>query len=113
MYAVIWTYEVRSDCLDRFKQDYSSTGLWVDFFSPGQGYQGTQLLCNRATSNCFLTIDRWDSEASFRRFSDEHREEYEAIDKRCSALTLREDRIGAFVDEAEIAKHIDGWLVTA
>ena len=43
----------------------------------------------------YLTIDRWDSKASFTAFLARYAEDYDALDDRCAELTSIEARIAS------------------
>ncbi len=94
MIAVLWTYRVRPECIADFEAIYSATGDWADLFRQASGYGGTELL--RQGDGRYATIDRWSQRADFDRFREEFREGYDALDRRCSALTLEEALVGIF-----------------
>jgi heme-degrading monooxygenase HmoA len=93
-YAYIWEYTVRQGCVDEFERAYGPSGAWVELFARASGYIRTELHRDRATPNRYVTIDYWDSAASWEAFRSDMSAEFEAIDSRCEKLTLAEREIG-------------------
>jgi heme-degrading monooxygenase HmoA len=94
MIAILWTYRVRPDSRARFEANYGPEGEWAALFGQASGYHGTELL--RRADGHYATIDRWEGGQDFERFKERFREAYEALDKRCEALTLEEQFLGQF-----------------
>ena len=102
MYVVIWKFVVKAGCEAEFEEAYGRHGVWAEFFRRGKGYQGTELLRDESSPECYITVDRWQSRASYEKFQASYAAEYKAIDQRCETLTESETRVGAFssVDES-------------
>lgn len=96
MFVVVWQFEISEEKIAAFEAAYGPDGAWAGLFRKAPGYQGTELLRDAYAAGKYLTIDRWDSEASFRAFRKQHDADYEALDRSCDDLTSRETRIGAF-----------------
>ena len=96
MFLVVWQFEIAEDKIAAFEAAYGSDGSWAQLFRTSPRYLGTELLRDAYVPGCYLTIDRWASEADFRAFRKEHDKDYEALDRSCDALTARETRIGAY-----------------
>lgn len=96
MYLYIWEYRVRQDARDGFLEHYGPGGIWAALFGRGEGYHGTELLCDRDDPLRFLTVDRWASRAHHAAFVAAHREAFDALDQRCERLTESERLIGEF-----------------
>lgn len=96
MFVVVWRFEIAEDRIAGFEAAYGPEGAWAELFRKSPSYLGTELLRDAYVPGCYLTIDRWASEADFRAFRKEHDSEYEALDRECDALTGRETRIGAY-----------------
>src|SRR5262245_52732503 len=94
-YVIVWEFEVRSGREAEFEAAYGPEGDWARLFRQGAGYRGTELL--RASERRYVTVDRWAARDDFERFRDAHREEYDAIDRRCEDLTVSESPLGRFV----------------
>lgn len=96
MFVVVWHFEVAEEKIAAFEAAYGPQGEWAQLFGASPRYGGTELLRDAYVPGCYLTIDRWASEADFRAFRKEHDKEYEALDRACDALTAKETRVGAF-----------------
>jgi heme-degrading monooxygenase HmoA len=94
MIAILWTYRVKPECQAIFEAIYSSEGEWAQLFRQAPGYRGTELF--RQVEAKYATIDRWSQGADFERFKEQFRTAYDALDKRCEALTLEEKLVGQF-----------------
>lgn len=106
VHLVIWRFEVDSKNKNDFEQSYGPSGDWAQLLSRATGFLNTELACltSSPTSalasssgvSTSLTLDRWQSSAEFDDFYREFALHYEALDTRCEALTLSEEKIGAF-----------------
>lgn len=96
MFVVIWQFEIAEEKIADFEAAYGPTGAWAQLFRISPDYVGTELLRDAYIPGVYLTIDRWAGEQAFRAFRKNHDADYEALDRRCDALTKRETRIGAF-----------------
>jgi len=96
MFVVVWQFEVAEEKIAAFEAAYGPGGAWAQLFSSSKSYLGTELLRDAYVPGCYLTVDRWKSEADFRAFRKEHDSAYENLDRSCDALTSRESRIGAY-----------------
>src|SRR5579863_315610 len=96
MFVVVWRFEVAEDKVAGFEAAYGPDGEWARLFRASDRYLGTELLRDAYVPGAYLTIDRWQSEDDFRAFRRHHDAEYEALDRKCDALTFTETRIGAF-----------------
>ena len=95
MLVHIWEYRVRPGCEAAFVEHYGSEGAWVRLFRRTRGHRGTELYRDRAESDRFVTVDRWDSEEVYRAFRDAVGSEFEALDRACEAFTVLERPLGA------------------
>lgn len=96
MYVLVWEFRPRRGREAEFEAAYGPDGEWVRLFRGGEGYLGTELHRDTADARRYLTIDRWASRRAYESFRAAHRDAYEAIDRRCEALTERETSIGSF-----------------
>ena len=96
MFVVVWQFEITEDKIAAFEAAYGPEGAWANLFRSSPDYRGTELLRDAYVPGNYLTIDRWDSEDSFRTFRKEFDEAYETLDRSCDDLTGRETRIGAY-----------------
>lgn len=96
MFVVVWQFEVAEDKVAGFEAAYGAEGAWAQLFRTSLNYLGTELLKDAYVPFNYLTIDRWTDEDAFRAFRKDHDKEYEALDRKCDALTGRETRVGAY-----------------
>ncbi len=108
MYVILWEFRVRQGREKEFEEAYGPAGTWGRFFARGEGYRGTDLHRDLAGGRRYVTIDRWTSQAAYETFRDRHREEYEAIDARCEALTEHESPLGSFASVGEVGGAMRG-----
>jgi heme-degrading monooxygenase HmoA len=99
-YTYIWEYEVPPANEAEFLFHYAPDGTWADLFRRAEGYLSTELYRDRSRPERFVTIDHWRTEADFREFRSGFSAEFEALDRRCAALTRREASLGEFKSAA-------------
>lgn len=92
MFQVRWEFDVRPECRDAFVAAYGPAGGWVQLFKTGAGYLGTELI--ESAPNRWITIDRWESRASYAAFRAAQAAAYAALDAQCESLTAAERLIG-------------------
>jgi heme-degrading monooxygenase HmoA len=95
-FTYVWEFEVSPAHQAEFERHYGPGGSWVQLFSRAPGYLGTLLLKDTATAGRYLTVDRWESEAAYRSFRARLAQEYDALDRLCDGLTVRETPLGDF-----------------
>ena len=95
-FLIVWEFRAMPGAEKRFEEAYGPDGVWVRFFAQADGYVGTELNQDLKDRSRYITVDLWRSEADYDRFREEHRAEYEAIDRECQALTEKEREIGLF-----------------
>ena len=95
-YTIVWRFRVHQDHRAEFEKAYGPDGDWAQFFHAGEGYRGTHLLRSHEAEGEYLTLDWWISEEAYRKFRDEHRAQYEELDRRCERLTQEETPLGTF-----------------
>ena len=86
MYVRVWQYDVAPDHVDAFVAAYGGDGEWARLFGTADGFAGTSLYRDVDAEGRFLTVDRWDDEASWRVFLDGSCPAYEALDARLAHL---------------------------
>jgi len=96
MFVILWEYEVKPGCEERFESAYSTDGPWVRLFQRDPRYLHTHLLRDLSRSRFYFTLDYWDSENSFQQFKAAHEEAYAAVDQSTEGLTLFERRLTSF-----------------
>ncbi|HEX7918826.1 MAG TPA: antibiotic biosynthesis monooxygenase [Gemmatimonadales bacterium] len=97
MYLIVWRFQVIPERRSEFLRCYATAGEWSKLFAKAPGWRGTELVALDGTTDIFLTIDRWDSIEAWDRFRADFAAEYEALDRICEGLTLKEEKVGAGV----------------
>jgi heme-degrading monooxygenase HmoA len=95
-FSYVWEYEVPAESEPAFLAHYASDGTWVRLFRRASGYLGTQLYRDRWRAGRYLTVDHWLDEDAYGAFRREFTAEFEALDRECEGLTLREAHLGDF-----------------
>lgn len=96
MYIVIWRYRVDPAQVAKFEKAYGPKGEWARFFAASKDYVGTELLADDERPGEYVTLDRWKSEEAYSAFLAENEDDYDRLDRRSEALTLSENRLGAY-----------------
>jgi heme-degrading monooxygenase HmoA len=98
MVTIIWEYLVAPGMQPAFEQHYHAQGTWAICFRRHPEFIETRLIKDRTNSHRYLTLDYWQNEASFEQFHQQYHAEYDAIDAKCSALTISETYLGTFTE---------------
>lgn len=101
MYVVVWEFRARPGREREFEAAYGPAGEWARLFGGAPGYLGTELQRDLRDPGRYLTLDRWASPEAYDAFDAARGAEYEALDRRCEALTAGETRLGGFVTVEE------------
>jgi heme-degrading monooxygenase HmoA len=86
VYVRVWEYDVAPARVDAFVAAYGGDGEWARLFGTAAGFAGTRLYRDVDADRRFLTVDRWDDEASWQAFLDGSGAAYEALDARLAHL---------------------------
>ena len=97
MLHIVWEFRINIRKRKQFESHYSANGSWAKLFREGSGYIETISIRDREMPDRYLTIDIWKDLASFNRFKKRFRAEYESLDRKCEALTIKEKCLGQFV----------------
>lgn len=96
MFCYLWEYVVRPEHLEAFRAGYGPEGEWVQLFRRDPNYVRTELLQDEDDPTHFVTIDIWMSREARDGFRVRHHAEWDAIDLRYEACTVRETHLGDF-----------------
>ena len=96
MFVILWEYEVKPGCEERFETVYGADGDWARLFRTDPSYKETRLLRDISRPHWYFTLDYWDSEKSFLQFKASREEAYASLDLATEGLTLSEHRLTAF-----------------
>lgn len=97
-YTYIGEYRIKPDAESAFREHYGPEGDWVRLFRKAPGYVSTQLYQDREHPHRYLTVDRWESEQTFRDFRRRFAAAFEELDKLCEGFTRSETPLGSFAD---------------
>lgn len=95
-FVYMWEYHVPPESVDQFRELYGSHGEWVKLFRRAAGFVETTLFQDSKDHRRYVTVDRWESEASFREFRATFAAEFERLDRAGELLTLGENPLGEF-----------------
>jgi hypothetical protein len=96
MFLILWEFEVKPGCEERFEKVYGPGGDWAKLFRTDSGYRETRLVRDSFRAAIYLTLDFWDSRQGYEEFLRKRRTEYTAIEVIGEELTLKERRMGCF-----------------
>jgi quinol monooxygenase YgiN len=100
MFVVLWEFEVKPGCEDRFEKVYAPGGEWDSLFRRDANHGGTHLYRNTSRPRVYLTVDYWRSQTAYEAFLQAQQTEYKRIDAECDGLTLNERRVGNYQEVA-------------
>lgn len=93
MYVIVWQFRVKPGREAEFEKAYGPRGEWVKMFSSEKAYRGTELVRDPKDASVYMTIDRWTSQAAYDAFRAWQRAPFDALDRKCEALTVEEKRL--------------------
>ncbi len=96
MFVVLWEFEVKPGCEDRFERVYGPDGDWVSLFRRDAHHRRTHLFRDATRPRAYLTADYWDSQTAYEAFLHAQQTEYKRMDAECEGLTLNERRLGCY-----------------
>jgi hypothetical protein len=96
LFSYIWQYRIRPERRSEFLDAYRPGGAWTVLFSRDASYVETKLLQDTRSPDRYVTIDTWLTQAACSAFRERYAEEFEALDRKCEALTLDEEALGDF-----------------
>lgn len=95
-FCYVWEYRVDPAKRREFLRGYGPGGDWERLMSRHPGWIGTTLLHDTSTSDRYMTIDRWTSQAARDEFVATFAEAFDRLDGQCEAFTLSETFVGDF-----------------
>ncbi len=100
MFLVLWEYEVKPGCEQRFERVYGPGGDWDSLFRRDPNHTGTHLFRDTARPRVYLTTDYWRSRKSYEEFLARRSNEYKALDAATEDLTHRERHVASLETDA-------------
>jgi heme-degrading monooxygenase HmoA len=99
MFVILWEYEVKPGCEERFESVYGPLGQWARLFQADPCFRETRLLRDVSRPRFYFTLDYWDSENDFLQFKAVQHTAYSALDHSTEGLTVTERRLCTFTLE--------------
>jgi hypothetical protein len=100
MFVVLWEFDVKSECEDKFTSTYSADGAWAQLFRRDPSFCETRLFRKipRGASEPlrFVTMDLWQSRADYEHFLHEKSGPYRELDAECAEWTTAERHLSSF-----------------
>ena len=59
MFVILWEFEVKPECQERFERVYNPHGDWVRLFLRDPRFRGFQLLRDPSRTHFYFTLDFW------------------------------------------------------
>jgi hypothetical protein len=96
MFLVLWEFEVKPGCEQRFEKVYGPGGDWDSLFGRDSNHAGTHLFRDANKPRVYLTTDYWRSRKSYEDFLQAAGNEYKNLDSVSEELTANERHIGSY-----------------
>jgi hypothetical protein len=101
IFVRICEFRARPGLENEFEKIYGPEGDWVQLFRKSQAFLRTELNRDVERHGRYVTVDYFVSQLAFDAFLKEHREEYDALDRRCESVRALESPIGSFTSLAQ------------
>jgi Antibiotic biosynthesis monooxygenase len=96
MFLVLWEFEVKPGCEERFERVYGPGGDWDSLFRRDSHHERTELFRDTDRPRIYLTADCWKSRTSYEKFLQARGAEYKELDSIAEELTANERHIGSY-----------------
>jgi hypothetical protein len=96
MFLVLWEFEVKPGCEQRFERVYGPGGDWDSLFRRDPDHERTELFRDTVKPRVYLTADYWKSRNSYEEFLHSRGAEYKSLDAMAEELTANERHIGSY-----------------
>jgi hypothetical protein len=80
MFLVLWEFEVKPECEERFERVYGTGGDWDSLFRRYSHHERSQLFRDTDRPRIYLTADYWKSRKSYEEFLQARGAEYKKLD---------------------------------
>jgi heme-degrading monooxygenase HmoA len=95
-YVIVWEFRPKAGAERLFEEAYGPKGIWAQFFRQGEGFVATELSQDAKDPHRYVTLDFWESKASYEKFRADRASDYARIDDHCETLTDYEREVGQF-----------------
>ena len=96
MFLVLWEFEVKPGCEERFERVYGPGGDWDSLFRRDPDHVRTELFRDTGKPRVYLTADYWKSRTAYEEFLQAASTEYKHIDSVAEGLTANERHVGSY-----------------
>jgi heme-degrading monooxygenase HmoA len=96
MFLVLWEFEVKPGCEQRFERVYGPRGNWDSLFRRDASHAGTHLFRDISKPRVYLTADYWRSRKAYEEFLQAQGHEYKSLDAVSEELTANERHVGSY-----------------
>jgi hypothetical protein len=96
MFLVLWEFEVKPGCEQRFERVYGPGGDWDSLFRRDPDHERTELFRDKSKPRVYLTADYWKSRKSYETFLQAQSADYKSLDAIADELTANERHIGSY-----------------
>jgi hypothetical protein len=96
MFLVLWEFEVKPGCEERFERVYGPGGDWESLFRRDSNHAGTYLFRDLAKPRVYLTGDYWVTQTAYETFLRREEGEYKRIDAAAEDLMVVERHVGSY-----------------
>jgi heme-degrading monooxygenase HmoA len=96
MFVILWEFDVKSECEEKFTRVYPPSGAWPRLFATHAKFRETRLLRNVAEPLRFVTMDVWESRENYEHFLHSSAAAYRALDAQRERLITRERHLSSF-----------------
>jgi len=103
MFLVLWEFEVKPGCEERFERVYGAGGDWESLFRRDSNHAGTYLFRDMSKPRVYLTADYWVTQTAYRDFLQREEAEYKRIDAAAENLTATERHVGSYETVGKIS----------
>jgi hypothetical protein len=95
MFLVLWEFEVKPGCEQRFERVYGPGGDWHSLFHRDSNHAATYLFRDTSRPRVYLTADYWLSRTSYEEFLQDQKSAYQSLDAASADLTTNERHVGS------------------
>jgi heme-degrading monooxygenase HmoA len=96
MFVVLWEFDVKQECEERFTFAYAASGDWARLFRTDPNFRETRLLRNISAPLRYVTLDVWRSREDYEEFLRRNVAVYTALDAQCAGWTTMERHLSSF-----------------
>ena len=105
MFLVLWEFEVKPGCEERFERVYGAGGDWDSLFRRDSNHAGSTFFRDTAKPRVYLTADYWLTQTAYKDFLQREEAEYQRIDAEAEGLTTTERHVGSYETAGEISPN--------